>query len=123
MNHVIQPENVEEWAIEKHVGVYSRLMIDGQNMTALWTRWEPGANAPEHIHPNEQCGIVLAGQIIFTINGVDYPVSAGELVYIPPSAPHSERNDGPAPAVLIDFFSPARPDLIQRRFQPQIVGE
>jgi quercetin dioxygenase-like cupin family protein len=123
MNHVINPDNVEEWAIEKHVGVFSRLLIDGQNMTVLWTRWEPGASAPEHIHPHEQSGIVLAGQIIFTINGEEHPVYAGELFNIPPSAPHSERNEGAAPAVLIDFFAPVRSDLIQHRFQPKIVGE
>ncbi len=123
MDHVIHPDTVEEWPIEKHVGVYSRLLIDGQNMTVMWTRWEPGASAPEHIHPHEQSGIVLAGQIIFTINDKEYPVSAGEFFYIPPSAPHSERNDGPVPAVLTDFFAPVRSDLIQHRFQPKIVDE
>jgi quercetin dioxygenase-like cupin family protein len=121
MNHVINPDNVEEWAIEKHEGVYSRLLIDGQNMTVMWTRWEPGANAPVHTHPHEQSGIVLAGQIIFTINGEDYPVSAGEFFYIPPNAPHSERNEGSVPAVLTDFFAPVRSDLLERRFKANIL--
>lgn len=123
MKHVINPDSVEEWPIEKHVGVFSRMLIEGQNMTVMWTRWDPGASAPEHVHPNEQSGIVLAGQIIFTINGEDYPVNAGEFFYIPPSAPHSERNDGDVAAVLTDFFAPIREDLHRRRFQPKIVGE
>jgi len=123
MNHVINPANAEEWPIEKHKGVFSRMLIEGQNMTVMWTRWEPGASAPVHTHPNEQSGIVLAGTIIFIINGVDYPVSAGEFFYIPPSAPHSERNDGPVEAVLTDFFAPIREDLHRRRFQAEIIQE
>jgi len=123
MKHVINPDKVEEWPIEKHVGVFSRMLIEGQNMTVMWTRWERGASAPVHIHPHEQSGIVLSGQIIFTINGADYPVSAGEFFHIPPSAPHSERNDGDAPAVLTDFFAPVREDLHRRRFQPGFVEE
>lgn len=123
MEHVINPDNVEEWPIEKHVGVFSRMLVEGQNMTVMWTRWEPGASAPVHTHPNEQSGIVLAGQIIFTINGVDYPVSAGEFFHIPPNAPHSERNEGDVPAVLTDFFAPVREDLHRRRFQPGTVEE
>jgi quercetin dioxygenase-like cupin family protein len=123
MKHVVDPDKVEEWPIEKHKGVFSRMLFEGQNMTVMWTRWEPGANAPVHIHPTEQSGIVLAGQIIFTIYGEEYPVSAGEFFYIPPNAPHSERNDGDVPAMLTDFFAPVREDLHRRRFEPEIIEE
>ncbi len=123
MKYLINPEKVEEWPIEKHVGVHSRMLIEGQNMTVMWTRWEPGASAPEHSHPHEQSGIVLTGQFIFTVNGEEFPVSAGEFFYIPPGAPHAERNDGEVEAVLTDFFAPIREDLHRRRFQPKIVGE
>lgn len=123
MEHVINPNDLEEWAIEKHQGVFSRMLIEGENMTVMMTRWEPGASAPEHSHPHEQSGIVLAGQIVFTINGVDYPVNAGEFVYIPPDAPHAERNAGETTAILTDFFAPARQDLHRRRFQPKIIAE
>jgi uncharacterized RmlC-like cupin family protein len=50
-------------------------------------------------------------------------VSAGEFFYIPPSAPHSERNDGDVAAVLTDFFAPVREDLHHRRFQAEILKE
>lgn len=123
MSQVINPNNVEEWAIEKHVGVFSRLLVEGQNMTVLWTRWEPGASAPEHTHPHEQVAVVLEGALIFTVNGEECVVSVGEFIHIPSNAPHAERNAGLVPAVLTDFFSPVRSDLHERRFQAQILKE
>jgi len=123
MQYIIHPETIEKWPLEKHVGVVSKLLADGHNMTVLWSRWEPGANAPEHIHPHEQIGICLEGEMVFTIQGVEYTVHAGEYYHIPPSAPHAERNDSAQAAILTDFFSPVRSDLLQRHFDPEIVAE
>jgi quercetin dioxygenase-like cupin family protein len=123
MEYIIHPERIEKWPLDKHVGVSSKLLVDGQNMTVQWSRWEPGASAPEHTHPHEQIGICLEGQIVVTINGQEFVVNAGEFYYIPPNAPHTERNDGEIPAVLTDFFSPIRSDLLQRRFTPDIVDD
>lgn len=63
MSQAINPNNVEEWAIEKHVGVFSRLLVEGENMTVLWTRWEPGASAPEHTHPHKQVAVPWKGHL------------------------------------------------------------
>lgn len=123
MSQTINPDNIEEWPIEKHEGVFSRLLVAGENLTVLWTRWEPGAIAPEHTHPNEQVAVCLEGALIFTVNGEESVVSAGEFIHIPSSAPHTERNEGSVPAVLTDFFSPVRSDLHQRRFLAQILDE
>lgn len=123
MNYLIDPETVEIWPLERHNGVTVKLLVNGQNMTVLWSRWEPNASAPEHTHPHEQIGICLQGQIVFIINGEDHVVNAGEYFHIPPNVPHAERNDGSVPAILTDFFSPVRSDLIERRFQPNIIGE
>jgi quercetin dioxygenase-like cupin family protein len=121
MTFIIQPESIEKWPLAKHVGVTSKLLVDGQNMTVLWSRWEPGASAPEHTHPHEQIGVCFEGQIIFTVNGQEFVVNAGEFYHVPSNAPHAERNDGEVPAILTDFFSPVRSDLLQRRFDPHIV--
>lgn len=123
MSQAIIPENVAGWEIEKHNGVFARLLVAGDNLTVLWTRWEPGARAPVHTHPNEQVAVCLEGALIFTVNGEECVVNAGELIHIPSSAPHAERNDGQVPAVLTDFFSPVRSDLHERRFQAQILKE
>jgi len=120
MKFIIHPESIEKWPLDKHVGVASKLLAAGQNMTVLWSRWEPGASAPEHTHPHEQIGLCLAGQAIFTIDGVDYLVNAGDFYHIPSNVPHAERNDGSVAAILTDFFSPPREDLLQRKFEPKI---
>ena len=122
MNPVIKPEIVEKWPLEKHIGVTSKLLADGQNMTVLWSTWEPGASAPEHTHLHEQIGVCFEGEMVFTINGQEYTVKAGEFYHIPSNAPHAERNDGTVPAVLTDFFSPVRSDLLRRHFEPTIIS-
>ena len=123
MNRIIDPKSVEKWPLEKHTGVTSKLLVDGQNMTVLWTRWEPGGRAPEHTHPNEEVPVCLEGELIFTVNGEECVVSAGEFIHIRSNTPHAERNDGQVPAVLTDFFSPVRSDLHEQRFQAQILEE
>jgi quercetin dioxygenase-like cupin family protein len=123
MLYVIHPTTVEEWPLEKHAGVTSKLIVDGKNMTVNMSRWEPGASAPEHIHPHEQIGLCLEGQIVVTINGQDYVVNAGDYFYIPSNAPHAERNIGSQSAVLTDFFAPVRSDLLRHCFEPRIVNE
>jgi quercetin dioxygenase-like cupin family protein len=123
MDHIIRPKNIEKWPLEKHVGVESKLLADGENMTVLWSKWEPGAIAPEHIHPHEQIGICFEGEIIFTINGEDSVVKAGEFYNIPSNTPHAERNEGDVAVILTDFFSPKREDLLRRQFEQNIIDE
>jgi quercetin dioxygenase-like cupin family protein len=118
---VVKPANVEMWPLGAHVGVESGLLVDGANITVLLSHWAPGAIAPEHVHPHEQVGICLQGHVIVTIRGVDYPLGQGEFYHIPGGAPHAERNDGVELAVLADFFSPIRDDLLRKRFEAQVV--
>ena len=119
MKYVLDPQQVEVWSLDRHTGVTARLLGDGRNMTALYSTWEAQAKAPEHIHPHEQMGVCLQGQVIFTINGEDHTVKAGEFYHIPGSVPHAERNDTLEPAVLVDFFAPVREDLLLRRFEAE----
>jgi quercetin dioxygenase-like cupin family protein len=121
-DYVIRPGEVDKWALGDHWGVDSRLLIDGSNLTVLYTQWEPGAGAPEHVHPHEQAGVCLQGNVILTIAGDDHLVGPGEFYHIPGNVPHAERNPGFGLAVLADFFSPVRDDLVRREFGAQIVG-
>ncbi len=118
MEYVINPEAVEKWALQKHIGVTTKILAGGENITVVWSRWEPGSSAPEHMHVSEQMGIIQEGSIIITVNGQDFEVNAGEYYHIPPNAPHAERNEGKAACILTDFFSPPRTDLLHKRFDP-----
>lgn len=117
MKYVIDPIQVEEWSLNRHTGVAAKLLADGQNMTVLYTTWAGHATAPEHTHMHEQMGLCLQGEIIFTINGEDFKVKTGEFYHIPGNVPHAERNIEAEPAILVDFFSPVREDLLRRQFE------
>ena len=118
MSIVIQPEAVENWLLEKHTGVTSKLLVDGQNMTVLMSQWEPGATAPEHMHPHEQVGVCLQGQIELIVDCQEVLVKTGEFYHIAPNIPHAERNIVQDVTILTDFFSPVRSDLLERHFEP-----
>lgn len=117
MKYVLNPDEVELWSLDRHTGVSAKLLADGKNMTVLHTVWDVNAKAPEHTHPHEQMGLCLDGEVIFTIGGVDHLVTAGEFYQVPGGVPHAERNDGDVPAILVDFFSPIREDLLRRKFE------
>lgn len=91
-------------------------------MTVLCSCWSPGAVAPEHVHPHEQIGICLRGQVVLEIGGKEHLVKSGELYHIPGGVPHAERNRGVEDAILTDFFSPVREDLARGRFEAEVVG-
>jgi len=121
MKYVIDPEQIEYWSLDKHTGVAAKLLADGKNMTVLYTTWAAGSTAPEHTHPHEQMGLCLQGEVILTIDGVDHLVKVGQFYQIPGGLPHAERNEGTETAILIDFFSPIREDLLRRRFEANTV--
>ena len=118
---VIKPGEVEKWTLGSHVGVESRLLVNGDHITVLLSHWGPGATAPEHVHPHEQVGICLQGHVIVTIGGEDHPVGPGEFYHIPGRVPHAERNEGADGGHLRTSSPPSASDLVRRQFEAQVV--
>ena len=69
----------------------------------------PGAIVPEHRHAHEQIGLCIEGTITFTIDGERRELGPGGTWRIPSNLPH-DAVAGPAGAVVVDIFSPARTD-------------
>jgi quercetin dioxygenase-like cupin family protein len=66
-----------------------------------------GGVVEEHSHPNEQMGMVVAGELLFTIGGETKHLKAGDLFRIPGGVPHScVAVNGPVKA--LDVFYPIR---------------
>ena len=67
------------------------------------------ANAiiPSHSHPHEQVGVVLQGELEFTIAGEVQMLRPGDPYIIPGGVPHNVKV-GPQPAQVMDVFSPVR---------------
>lgn len=66
---------------------------------------------PPHSHPHEQITYVAAGRVMFFIGENQYELSEGDLITVPPDAPHSIQLLTPT-ARLVDSFSPVREDML-----------
>src|SRR5919112_77443 len=77
-------------------GVVAR-RVQGERLTVAVVELAPNAIVPEHRHANEQCGLVIEGEVTFRVGDTPHAVVTG-----------------PAGAVVIDVFSPARDDWDDR---------
>ena len=69
-----------------------------------------GAVVPLHQHFHEQISHVVEGALKFQIDGKEVVVHAGEILCIPPHAPHAV--DALEDSVALDIFNPPRQDWI-----------
>lgn len=68
----------------------------------------PFSRIPPHHHPNEQIGIVIEGELEYTIGDETQLCPEGTTFVIPPNAIHSVTVVSQQPARLIDIFTPPR---------------
>ena len=79
----------------------------GDKMLLNLLELAPHAVVPLHSHPHEQAGIMLEGEMEFTIGGETRLVKPGDIFIIPGGVEHSVRVlDKPCKA--LDIFSPVR---------------
>ena len=83
--------------------------IEGEKITLAIVELEPNAVVPEHRHAAEQIGMVITGQMHFTVDGETRDLRPGGTWRIPSDRPH-DVVAGPEGAVVIDTFSPIRSD-------------
>jgi quercetin dioxygenase-like cupin family protein len=89
----------------------ARRVIHSAHMTIARLELQKDAIVPEHSHANEQVTMVESGALKFFIEGREQIVRAGEVLTIPPHAPHAVEvlED----TVAVDVFSPPREDWIR----------
>lgn len=66
---------------------------------------------PPHFHPHEQVTYVAAGDLLFFINGEPQRLTAGDVITVPPDAPHTIQLLSPH-VRLVDTFNPIREDFL-----------
>lgn len=86
----------------------TRRVIHTAHMTIARLEMQKDAVVAEHSHVNEQVTMVERGALKFFIEGGERIVRAGEVLTIPPHAPHGVEvlED----SVVVDVFSPPRDD-------------
>jgi quercetin dioxygenase-like cupin family protein len=82
----------------------------GDRMLLATVALGPHAIVPEHGHPAEQIGIVIEGEITFTIAGETRLLRPGAVYVIPGGSLHSVVV-GETAARVVEVFSPVREEL------------
>ena len=103
-------ESVREFELAH--GVTGRPLFGEGVMVALIT-FEPGAVVPLHSHPHEQLGIVIRGELVLVVGGVDHRLAPLDGYAIPGGVEHSAQC-GPDGVLVLDVFQPVREDLRER---------
>jgi len=75
--------------------------------------FDPGARVPEHDHPHEQLGMVLEGDLVLRVGGVEHRLRPGSAYQIPGQVPHAAWTESGRCRVL-DVFHPVREDYRER---------
>ena len=69
-----------------------------------------GNYASEHTHPHEQCGYVISGKYLMTVEENEFILEAGDSYAVPGNVPHSfkvlEAGE------VIDVFTPQTEDYL-----------
>jgi quercetin dioxygenase-like cupin family protein len=81
----------------------------GQQMMLSLVEFEPRAVVQPHSHPHEQMGMLLEGELTFTIGGQTRTLRPGEMWRIPGGVIHSAVA-GDKPVKALDVFHPIRED-------------
>lgn len=102
----------ETLPIQVWEGVVAR-RVTGEKLTLAVVELAADSVVPEHRHPNEQCGLVIEGEVAFRIGDEERVLGPGGTWRILADMPHSVVT-GPGGAVVVDVFAPARDDWDDR---------
>lgn len=102
-------------AAEQLSPLLSRRYVSGEKSTVARFELKKGCVVPRHEHENEQTCCVLSGALKFVMSDGEYVIRAGELLVIPPNAPHSA--EAMEDSLVFDFFSPGRADWANKQDQ------
>jgi quercetin dioxygenase-like cupin family protein len=83
--------------------------VQGDRITLAIVELAPNAVVPEHRHAAEQLGMVIRGQMHFTVDGETRDLGPGGTWRILGDRPH-DVVAGAEGAVVIDVFTPIRSD-------------
>ena len=80
-----------------------------QHMMLSLVEFQPRAVVQPHSHPHEQMGMLLEGELTFTIGGETQTLRPGQMWRIPGGVVHSAVA-GDKPVKALDVFHPIRED-------------
>jgi quercetin dioxygenase-like cupin family protein len=78
----------DEQPLEKVTEMVARKTLGGAELLLTQAYFKKGARVPLHAHAAEQLVYVLQGVVRIVVGGEDRTLREGELLVVPPSAPH-----------------------------------
>lgn len=69
----------------------------------IYNIYEPGANTgfKQYSHPGSECGLVLKGELLITIEDESYLLKEGDSITFDSHRPHSKSNTGTEPCLCV----------------------
>ena len=84
----------------------------GQRAMTNFVSFEPGAQAPRHVHEEEQIVIVLDGELTFDLDGDVRTMRKGDVAVVPAWVPHGAWTTD-SHCLEVDVFCPPRRSLLK----------
>src|SRR5439155_27110910 len=88
-----------------------RILVDGEQVTITWTRYEPGEEGPDpHVHRRHTDAFyVLEGELEFGLGPEVQRLTGrpGKLAAAPPNVVHTFRNTSGSTAVFLNIHAPS----------------
>lgn len=101
------PQFAEENPVGPDLAVLTKEAAFGKNASINLTQVIPGSHFGSHYHlARDEIDYVIQGQANMTIDGRDYPIKSGDLIYIPPSVVHDFTAIGNETFQIIVVFTP-----------------
>jgi len=104
-------------------GVFLKWMIDedfgARHHRLLFIEYQPGVGIALHDHTFEEAYFILEGEVHATLDGKEYDLKAGDVVWTGVGCVHSFRNIGSAPVRWLETFAPQPPKENVFRFMAE----
>lgn len=113
---VLDPEVIEPESLRYDRGSVTRLVrpeIGASKVDLHFNKIKVGsAPGPNHLHTNaENVYYVFSGVATIRSGEDTFVVSAGKVVFIPPSVPHSISNEEDEELVIMEIYAPSGADF------------
>ena len=86
--------------------------VQGQKAMTNFVTFAPGAQAPRHVHEEEQIVVVLEGEFTFDLDGDVRVMRKGDVAVVPSWVPHGAWATD-SHCTELDVFSPPRQSLLK----------
>lgn len=86
--------------------------VQGEKTMTNFVTFAPGAEAPRHVHEEEQFIIVVEGELVVDLDGDVRTLRKGDVAVIPSWVPHGAWTTD-SHCLEIDVFSPPRQSLLK----------